>query len=425
MAAGAAGLVGSVLISVFFPAQSAKPGLAQIIGSAISLATGPLFLLGFAPPRVVRVLWRQKEEAAIRQMEIGLAGSLTRAEIAASFVPSIAQLFGGQGAALVDADREVIGRHGMSADDAKSILAATALPEEGELYTPIETGSGRVLRMENGYLVMTIGPFTPFFGTDELQMLSVSAIVADLALGRASLFELERRSREAMRDFVAIASHDLRTPVTVIQGFIELLSDNWETVGEHDRREYVSAVKRQVFHLDRLIRDLLTVSKLDVGEIAVFSEPLDMNDVVAEAVNGTADEVDIDIRRNGRAPVIADPEHVVRMIQNYISNARVYGEPPYTIEVSTDNDCAIVRVCDKGPGIPHWFEPHLFEKFARVDKKKSKAARGTGLGLSIVRGLARANGGEAWYEPNSPRGACFAIRLPLERAYLGEEKLNA
>ena len=72
-----------------------------------------------------------------------------------------------------------------------------------------------------------------------------------------------------------------------------------------------------------------------------------------------------------------------------------------------------MRVRDAGPGVPDDFVPRLFEKFARLDKKKSKSVQGTGLGLSIVRGLADNNGGEAWYEPNQPAGACFCFRLPV------------
>jgi signal transduction histidine kinase len=286
------------------------------------------------------------------------------------------------------------------------------LPATADLYEPVDVGGITALRMENALLMVTTGPFTPFFATEELQMLSASAVVADLALGRATLFELERQSRNAMRDFVAIASHDLRTPVSVIQGFSHLMSTSWDDLDEDDRKGFVVAIERQIVHLDRLIGDLLTVSKLDVGEVGTFAERLELTGVVTDAVRLIAGETDVDVSFADPTVVFADPAHVARMIQNYLSNALTHGSSPFAVEIGTEEGFATVRVRDSGSGVSECFVPRLFEKFARMDEK-SKAARGTGLGLSIVRGLARANGGDAWYEPNKPKGACFAVRLPL------------
>jgi signal transduction histidine kinase len=100
-------------------------------------------------------------------------------------------------------------------------------------------------------------------------------------------------------------------------------------------------------------------------------------------------------------------------VQNLVKNALVYGAPPVRVSLTSEDGSIVVRVSDNGAGVAPEFVPRLFEKFARADKKKSDDARGTGLGLSIVRGLAQANGGDAWYEPNTEAGATFAFRLPL------------
>jgi signal transduction histidine kinase len=423
MSAGALGLIGSLIIAVFFPAHSTEAGFPQVLSASISLATGPFFLLGFAPPRIVRLLWRQQAEKELRETEIGLAASLSRTEIVERFVPRIVELLGGRGAAILDESRALVGQHGNCGWEEAAVVAATLA--DAPMYEPVTVSDRVVLRMENGWLVVTVGPYTPFFGSDELQMLSASAVVADLAIGRAAMFERERQAREAMGDFVAIASHDLRTPVTVIHGFTELLSAEWRHIPDEQRREYVQAVERQVVHLDRLIGELLTVSKLDVGEVDVFPESVDMNEAVREAVATVANGTMIPIEQNSRAWVYADPEHVTRIVQNYVSNAVTYGAEPIDITITVEDADVVVRVRDHGAGVPESFVPRLFEKFARVEKKKSKAARGTGLGLSIVRGLARANGGDAWYEPNAPDGACFAFRLPLERMRVHGEAVSA
>ncbi len=100
------------------------------------------------------------------------------------------------------------------------------------------------------------------------------------------------------------------------------------------------------------------------------------------------------------------------MLANYLDNALAYGEPPVEIQAAEREGYAEIQVTDHGPGVPGPFVPHLFERFTRVPGTEDKA-EGTGLGLWIVRTFARANGGDAWYEPAGTRGSCFCLRLPL------------
>jgi signal transduction histidine kinase len=100
---------------------------------------------------------------------------------------------------------------------------------------------------------------------------------------------------------------------------------------------------------------------------------------------------------------------------NYVGNAFKYGAPPIAVELLDAGDMVEVRVRDGGEGIPPEFAPHLFEKFAQASTGSTRGASGTGLGLSIVQGLARANGGEAWFEPNEPSGSVFGVRVPKWR----------
>jgi signal transduction histidine kinase len=309
----------------------------------------------------------------------------------------------------------VLARHNLTSSEADDL--ALRLDEAMQSYTLVAVGSHRVLAMHNGWLVVGVDPLTPFFGDDELQAVGASSVAADLALGRARLFELERQARAAMSDFVAIASHDLRTPVTVIAGFTELMRSQWDVHDDADKQDFLEAIARQVHHLDRLIGDLLTVTKLDVSEIDVFPREVDVERIAREVIAELG--VDVDVRVDDRSPDVrafADPDHVARMFRNYLSNAVTYGEPPIIVEISEQSGSVAACVRDAGTGVAEDFRRRLFEKFARADKKKSKSVGGTGLGLSIVRGLAERNGGEAWYEPDQPTGSRFCFRLPIAAA---------
>jgi signal transduction histidine kinase len=213
---------------------------------------------------------------------------------------------------------------------------------------------------------------------------------------------------QSMRDFVAVASHDLRNPLTSIVGASKLLTTRWQDLNEARRGEFLTMIERQSQHLSRMVEDLLTVSKIEAGQLDTRKEVIRLRDEVERIVQdfgSPAREIQIDAIE---CDVVADPDHLRRILVNYVGNALKYGLPPVNIEAAADNGWVDIRVKDQGDGVPEDFVPRLFGKFARGEDSSG----GTGLGLSIVQGLARANGGETWYEPNSPHGSCFAVRLP-------------
>jgi signal transduction histidine kinase len=222
---------------------------------------------------------------------------------------------------------------------------------------------------------------------------------------------------QSMRDFVAIASHDFRSPLTSILGFSGMLLSRWDTLGDEQRVEYIDVIKRQGEHLKRLVDDLLTVSTIEAGALDVHQEVVTLHDALRRAIDDfaqTAAQVEL-VAPDGLA-VMVDPNHLNRILMNFVTNAVKYGEPPVEVKAVDCGDCVEIRVCDHGEGVPEAFVPRLFARFARADTEATRDQKGTGLGLSIVQGLARANGGETWYEPNSPHGSCFAVRLPKPAA---------
>jgi PAS domain S-box-containing protein len=224
-------------------------------------------------------------------------------------------------------------------------------------------------------------------------------------------------SNEAVRDFVAVASHDLRGPLAAIIGWASVLADQLDSFSDEDKVKYLRVIERQGHQISRLVDDLLLLSRIDAGAVDHHAERLVVRDVLADIVESLGEEAaGVTIECDPALEVSADRDHLERIVSNYLTNAARYGESPITIRANAQDGFASVHVCDRGEGVPDAFVPRLFEKFARADVEASRKKKGTGLGLSIVRGLAQANGGDAWYEPNHPGGSCFAVKLPLPRS---------
>ena len=229
----------------------------------------------------------------------------------------------------------------------------------------------------------------------------------ELGEANAVLQELDRIKSE----FIAVASHELRTPVTTVAGFAETLDFRWEEVDDATKRSLATTLAQQGQRLRRLTHDLLDLSRLEVGALEPDLQPLDVAEALAAATESFP-ELAVHVQCPAGLRAVADPEHVHRIVSNYVANAGKYGKPPFSVDACCRNGHVVIRVIDHGNGIPESFVPRLFEKFSR---ERSSDGDGAGLGLAIVRGLARANGGDAWYEPTSAE-TCFAASIRVEPA---------
>jgi len=245
---------------------------------------------------------------------------------------------------------------------------------------------------------------------------------AGLQLERLNL-DLEGANEElqslnqSLRDFVAVASHDLRAPLTTILGFSSMMSSRWEDIDEKRRREFIGLVHKNAAHLARMVEDLLTVSRIDAGVLETRAKVIEFREAMQEVMEGFQEgAAKVRVECPEHLALFADEDHLQRILTNYVSNALKYGEPPVVVEAEEGPDCVEIRVRDAGMGVPEEFIPRLFGKFSRAEDSATRSHTGTGLGLSIVRGLALANGGDTWYEPNAPKGSCFAVRLPKTAA---------
>ena len=220
----------------------------------------------------------------------------------------------------------------------------------------------------------------------------------------------------AIREFLAMVVHEIRTPITVISGFASLLRDAPETFTPAEQVESLSTILLQTERLRRLTDTLLTHEGLEAG--AVRPEPEEV--CVIEAIDGALaaagpSTADFKVSCDPGLTTRVDPAHLQQVLVNYATNAVKYGAEPYTVTAAVEGEPAavVIRVIDGGDGVPEEFVPRLFGRFARSELVRSRQrVHGTGLGLSIVAGLLQANSGDAWYEPGHPRGSRFCLRLP-------------
>jgi signal transduction histidine kinase len=275
--------------------------------------------------------------------------------------------------------------------------------------------------------VVETTPYAPFFGQDELAMLRTLGALTALALDRVRLFVQEHESRlaleranETMANFVALAAHELRTPITSIHGFVHTLNHLGDRLSEETRREVSETLEQQTVRMAMLVEQLLDLSRLDADAVEIAPQRFRVRDRIADLVGSiVADRVSaVTVEVNEELEAEADPNAFDRIVTNLITNAFRYGDPPVVVRAECSAFDFRVTVEDRGTGVPAEFVPDLFERFTRSDRTRERAT-GTGLGLAIARSYARAHGGDLVYEPAQPHGARFRLVLPADRLTTG------
>lgn len=247
--------------------------------------------------------------------------------------------------------------------------------------------------------------------TEDLRAHEHDLEAANDALAAANA-RLEDRN-ETIREFVAVASHDMRTPLTAIIGYGRLLTSDWERIDDATKRRSLDTIASRAEHLARIVDDLLVDAEIESGLLEARREPTDVGRILTEIIQGYAERSGDIVGHHPDAPLaFVEPDHLSRILTNLIDNALKYGAPPVRVQARGDVSWVEITVQDAGAGVPPDFVPRLFDKFSRHEGTDiGRRVEGTGLGLSIVRGLARANGGDATYEPSAPAGR-FVVRLP-------------
>jgi len=245
--------------------------------------------------------------------------------------------------------------------------------------------------------------------------------------GRQREREVVRLSEEAHRiknDFVAMVSHELRTPLTSIAGFADTLVESWKELPNDEVDEFLSIINRQAIYLGDLVEDVLVIPRLEADRLRFQPELFDLGDLIEDVAkmvfpNGGKKTSLVSLPDGVR--VKADRRRVQQVIRNLMENARKYGGDQIMVEGFVMGDQYLIIISDNGPGVPDEETQKVFENFEQLSKGDARESTGIGLGLPIARRLARAMGGEVWYERRFPTGARFCYSLPLRRRTVVED----
>ena len=230
-----------------------------------------------------------------------------------------------------------------------------------------------------------------------------------------------RQADRVRRDFVANVSHELRTPLTAVRGYVEALMD--EPIDPGRRRQFLDIIDRQSGRMERLVRDLLRLARLDANQDSVELHPVDVAALFDSVSSDLMERISraelvVDISVKPAASVIeADEQKLHDAVRNLLENAVNYSAEGGRIELAAhaDGERVLLSVGDYGRGIPDADLGRVFERFYRVDRSRTSDPGGTGLGLSIARHLVELHGGKLTAANRPEGGAVFTVSLPRRR----------
>ena len=243
----------------------------------------------------------------------------------------------------------------------------------------------------------------------------VLAALGGLAIARRAVRPIQE-AFDRQRTFIADASHELKTPLTLMRIDAEMLAQDPTLT---DARELAEELVAETDHMSTVVSDLLLLARLDTGKIAIADKPFDLNVVMAETVSrfekrAQAEGVSLEARIEGRLETHGDPGRTAQILAALVDNALRFtpagGRITITGRLANRRVEAIVR--DGGPGIAPEHMPYIFDRFYRAEAARTREGGGTGLGLAIARDLARAQGGELAAENAEDGGAVFRLSLP-------------
>ncbi|QSB16545.1 PAS domain S-box protein [Natronosporangium hydrolyticum] len=269
------------------------------------------------------------------------------------------------------------------------------------------------MRDDDGTLTGYVGVAWDITRQREVQAATAAALAQEQAATEHAR-ELDR----VKGDFVAMVSHDLRTPLTSIIGNTELLLDE---TGELStvQRQLLGAVDRNARRLENLVSDLLLLSGVESGKLQLQLRPVTMGQVIDGALEALASKRSADIAVRLEVPadplrVLGDPAQLERMVTNVVGNALKFTPPGGTVTVraTSDGDYVDLSVADNGIGIPEAELPHVFDRFFRSSRSREQQAQGTGLGLAISKSIVDQHGGTIRAAATPGGGTTFVVVLP-------------
>ena len=322
-----------------------------------------------------------------------------------------------------------LGYHGQVVQSTQSALLEELGDAVGaeEMMTVLRAKNALIVPLQSNESVM--GTITCLnhegggFSTEDQDMLKMLASQATIAITNAILFERTKELDRLKSEFVAVVSHEVRTPLTSIKGSLELLGDERFHKLPPPQKELLSICQANTERLITLINDILDFSKLESSKLSLNIESIDAGTVLTEAVENIRNlagqkGVEIELKVDATTGSIeADPMRVGQVATNLLGNAIKFSPEQSRIEVFASGDeCQItVSVKDYGRGIAQRDLNRLFQRFAQLDSSTTRKAGGTGLGLVISKGIVEQHGGKIWVESAVGEGSTFSFSLPRRR----------
>jgi len=279
------------------------------------------------------------------------------------------------------------------------------------------------------------------FDKDDLIFMTRLADHAAIAIENARLYSDLKRANEAKSEFVSIVSHELKTPMTSIKGYADLLFKG--TVGEISemQRQFLQVIRSNVDRMNALVSDLLDISRIESGRLRLHIESISIKAVVDEVVQTMQERIKakklaLTVKvPEGLPPVRADEGRLIQVLTNLMSNAYRYtlpggkisvkatvgpdGPPPGEAKPVPPRDQHLRYLClsvsDTGVGISPKDQTRIFDKFFRGDDPVVRETPGTGLGLSIAKSIVELHNGQMWFQSEPGQGSTFSFTVPIAR----------
>ncbi|MFY0565776.1 sensor histidine kinase [Archangium lansingense] len=371
----------------------------------------------------------RKDTAALRQSEARHRTSLESMADALILIDS-------QGR-IVEANRASLTLFGLAAGEVPTeiqrfIEVLDIRRPDGSRVTWNEMPSRRALNgetvREDEFLVQRLNGETLHVSVTASPVITEAGMVPELAVVvLRDLTELKRLER--MRDeFLSTAAHELRTPITTIKGYAQLL-DRW-TPGGHEPREGKAfrILNRQSDRLTQLVQELLDVSRLQLGRLALRRQRFELGELVAdvlERMQGVSSLHRLVLHQEGRVFVDADRDRIDQVLVNLFDNAIKYSPKGGDIEVwvSIEAGTGVVSIRDPGMGIPKERQGQLFERFYRAHAGLESDRGGMGIGLHLCEQIVQRHGGRIWFESEAGKGSTFSFSLALAEAAQEQEQV--
>ena len=368
-----------------------------------------------------------REVSALFEVSNVLTSTLDLDEVLSLIVDRLARVYPGSAGAVFLREGDELRERARSGEPGKAVSAAVrqAVSEA----RPIVGGENVALPLLAGdHLLGAVGlrvPSGTTLGDEEVAFVGALANQAALAIDKAALYALERQTTENLRElerarseFVAVVTHDLRTPLSVIRGYLDLLAES-----KNGHKIPIDEAVAQVGRLDQLVDRILTGVRVQRPDLTLKRTRFDLRATARETLAELAP-----IARHHRlvaprsgAPIFvrADRRRVGEVLAGLVHNATKYAPEKTRISVAIERrpGRAVVRVADEGPGVPPEARQRMFEPYSRGASHQE--IPGTGIGLFSSRRVVNALGGDIWYEEAPKGGAVFAFAIPLDEEKQG------